>query len=212
MARSQSQRLRRMAEKASRRKAVVAEKRKADAAMMGGREAHQIIEAARSPINTCIVADRLFADGIGWVVLARALPSGLVGASFFLIDVWCLGVKDAFFRVLPRQKFAEQMNALSRNQSVVDIDPSVARKLLHEAVAYAGSFGLAPSENFVEAEAIFGDIPLATETFPFGKNGKPFYVCGPNDSPTRIRRIVDALDKHLGPGGFDYVVQVDDFA
>jgi len=70
MAASQSQRLRRMAEKASRRKAVVAEKRKADTVMMGGREARQIIEAARSPIKTCVVADRLFADGIGWVALA----------------------------------------------------------------------------------------------------------------------------------------------
>src|SRR5208282_6881686 len=36
----------------SRRKAVVAEKRKADTVMMGGREARQIIEAARSPIKT----------------------------------------------------------------------------------------------------------------------------------------------------------------
>jgi hypothetical protein len=212
MAPSQSQRLRRMAEKASRRKAVVAEKRRADPVMMGGGETHQIIEAARSPIKTCVVTDRLFAQGIGWVVLARTLPSGLVGASFFLVDVWCLGVKDAFFRVVPNERFEEQMNASSRKQPVVDIDPSDARKLLHDAVGYAGSFGLAPSGDFVAAEAIFGDIPAATETFPFGKEGKPFYVSGPNDSPTRIRRIVDTLAKRVGPGGFDYVVHVDNFA
>ena len=212
MATSQSQRLRRMAEKASRRKAVVAEKRKADTVMMGGREARQIIEAARSPIKTCVVADRLFADGIGWLVLARTLPSGLVGGSFFLVDVWCLGVKDAFFAINTPQKFADRMAASNEDESVVDINPSVARKLLHDAVAYAGSFGLAPSEGFAEAESIFGDMPLGTETFPFGRDGKPFYVSGPNDSPTRIRRILDTLVKRVGEGGFDYVVPVDDFA
>jgi hypothetical protein len=212
MVASQSQRLRRMAEKASRRKAVVAEKRKADTGMMGGREARQISEAACSPIKACVVADRLFADGIGWVLLARTLPSGLVGVSFFLVDIWCLGVKDAFFALNTPQTFADRMAASNEDQPLVDIDPSVARKLLHDAVAYAGSFGLAPSEGFAEAEAIFGDIPLATETFPFGKDGKPFYVSGPNDSATRIRRILDTLVKRVGEGGFDYVVHVDDFA
>jgi hypothetical protein len=180
--------------------------------MMGGREARQISEAACSPIKACVVADRLFADGIGWVLLARTLPSGLVGVSFFLVDIWCLGVKDAFFALNTPQTFADRMAASNEDQPLVDIDPSVARKLLHDAVAYAGSFGLAPSEGFAEAEAIFGDIPLATETFPFGKDGKPFYVSGPNDSATRIRRILDTLVKRVGEGGFDYVVHVDDFA
>jgi len=154
----------------------------------------------------------LFADGIGWLVLARTLPSGLVGGSFFLVDVWCLGVKDAFFAINTPQKFADRMAASNEDHPFVNIDPSVARKLLHDAVVYADSFGLAPSDGFAEAEAIFGDIPLATETFPFGKDGKPFYVSGPNDSPTRIRRILDTLVKRVGEGGFDYLVQVDEFA
>ena len=127
---------------------------------MGGRQMGQIIEASRSPVKTCVVAERLFADGMGWVVVARTLPSGLVGASFFLVDVWRLGVKDAFFTINTPQKFADRMAASSEDQPVIDVDPSVARKLLHDAVVYAGSLGLAPSESFTEAEAIFGETPL----------------------------------------------------
>jgi hypothetical protein len=155
MAAAQSQRLRRVAQKASRRKAIVAEKRRAETATMGGREAHQIIAAARSPVKSCVVAERLFADGIGWVVLARTLPSGLVGGSFFLVDVWCLGVKDAFFAVMPPPIFEERMERSSREQPLVDIDPSVARKLLRDAAAYAGSFGVAPSEGCAEGRGAF---------------------------------------------------------
>jgi hypothetical protein len=211
---SRSQRLRRAAQKQSRRKAVVAEKRRAETATTGPHEARQIIEAARAPVRTCLVGEGLFADGLGWLVLARTLPSGLVGASFFLVDVWCLGIKDAFFAVMTPQKFKERMDASRQGQQppLVDINPSAARKLLHDAAAYAGSFGLEPSERFAEAEAIFGEIPMATETFPFGKDGKPFFVSGPNDTPSRIRRILDTLVRRVGRGGFNYLVQVDDFA
>jgi hypothetical protein len=211
MAGSQSQRLRRMLQKASRRKAIVAEKRRGEAAIMSGRDAHQIGDASRAPVRTCVMSEKLFDDGIGWVVLARTLPSGQVGASFFLVDAWCLGVKDAFFRVMSRLTFEEQMGESRQERALVEVDPSVARKLLHDAAAFAGSFDLAPSTGFAEAETLFGDIPLATKTFPFGKDGKPFYVSGPNDSPARIRHIMDMLAKCAGPGEFNYLVAADDF-
>ena len=205
---SQNQRLRRMAQKASRRKAVVADKRRAEPATTSGRQALHIIAGARAPVRTCVMAERLFADGIGWVVLARTLPSGQVGASFFLVNVWCLGVKDAFFALVPQLRFEQRMNEVSRKQPLVNIDPSVARKLLHDAAAYAGSFGLAPGTGFAEAEALFGDIRAATKTFTFGKDGKPFFMSGPNNSPARIRSIMDTLTKCAGPDGFDYIVNV----
>jgi hypothetical protein len=212
MAASQSQRLRRAAQKESRRKAVVVEKRRAETGTMVGSQARQVLDAARAQFKTCVVAEDLFGDGIGWIVMARMLPSGGIAASFFLVDVWCLGVKDAFFVVMTQQKFDERMGASQKQQPVVNIDPSVAHKLLHDAAAYAGSFGLAPSASFTQVEAIFGDIPLATETFSFGKNGKPFFMSGPYDSPARIRRILDTLDKSAGPDGFRYIVHVDEFA
>ena len=211
MATSQSHRLRRAAQKASRRKAVVAEKRKTETATKGGGQA-QVAVATRAPVKACIVSDRLFAEGIGQLVLARTLPSGMVAASFFLLDVWCLGVKDAFFAVMTPQKFGDRKDELSRQQPFTDIDPSIARKLLHDAAIYAAGLGLAPSEDFAQAEAIFGDIPMAMETFPFGKNGKPFFISGPHDSPTRIRRILDTLAKRAGPDGFDFIAGMADFA
>jgi hypothetical protein len=212
MAQSQSQRLRRMAQKALRRKVVLAEKRRAESATMSGRDARQIGDASRAPVRTCLMSETLFEEGIGWVVLARTLPSGLVGASFFLVDAWCLGVKDAFFRAISRLTFEEQMGELRQERALVEVDPSVARKVLHDAAAFAGSFGLAPCTDFAEAEALFGDIPLATETFRFGKDGKPFYISGPNDSPARIRHIMDTLAKCAGRGEFNYLVAADDFA
>jgi hypothetical protein len=206
MAQSQSQRLRRLAEKAARRKVVVAEKRKAEAPVTGVRA---IIDAATAPDFACLAAEGLFDIGIGWVVAVRHLPSGSVGVSIFLVDVWCLGIKDAFFRVTSRRELEEHMSRMSGEYPLRPIDPSVARKLLHDAASYAASLGLPPSENFANVELIFGDTPLAEETFSFGKDGKPFYVSGPNDTPARQRRIMDTLAKHAGPKRFDFMVEAD---
>jgi cell division septum initiation protein DivIVA len=174
MAISQNQRLRRNAEKAARRKLVVAQKHKAEIAEAAEREARQLAEAARAPIESCEIAEEIFSLGLGSLVLARALPSGLIGASFFLVDVWSLGVKDAYFEVMTREDFEDQMELSSLAQPLVDIDPPKARKFLHDAVAYAASLGCAPARGFVEAEKIFGDIAMADDTFEFGVNGKPF--------------------------------------
>ena len=193
-----------MAEKAARRKVVVTEKRKAEAPLTGVRA---IVDAATAPDFACPATEGLFDIGIGWVVAARHLPSGSVGVSIFLVDVWCLGIKDAFFRVTSQRELQEHTNRMNEQYPLLPVEPSVARKLLHDAAAYAASFGLPPSENFANVHLIFGDTALAEETFSFGKDGKPFYMAGPNDSPASQRRIMDALAKHAGSERFDFMVE-----
>lgn len=206
---SHSQKLRRAAKKTARRQVVVAEKRKADIATLAGDESRQIMEAARAPITTCLVGGTIFQEGIGWVILARTLPSGTVGASFFLVDAWCLGIKDAFFRMLPHKQFEENLARNDSGQALRDAEPPYALRLLQAAAAYASSFGLAPSEGYAKAAMIFGDIAPSADNFVFGQNGKPMFVSGPNDSPSRIRRIMAALADSTGDGGYEYVVGVD---
>jgi hypothetical protein len=59
-------------------------------------------------------------------------------------------------------------------------------------------------------EAIFGDVDTGAcpETFTFGKDGKPFFVSGPNDTPARIRSVSQTLARSQGSGGWDYLVEV----
>ena len=208
MAQSQNQRLRRLAEKAARRKAVVAQKRRAEAAAAAVSESLQILDAAKAPNFACFATETLFDVGMGWVVAARYLPSGSVGASFFLVDAWFLGIKDAFFMVLSRAQIRGTVRAHGHEHPLKPIDPPDARKLLHDAADYAASFGVDAERKFHEAELIFGDAPMAEETFTFGKDGKPFYVPGPHDSPTLKRRMMNQIERNAGWGDFDYLVDV----
>ncbi|MFB3132619.1 MAG: hypothetical protein ACE10K_08885, partial [Rhodothermales bacterium] len=85
-------------------------------------------------------------------------------------------------------------------------------KLVEESVDYARDLGFFPHKDYRKARKIFGDVDRAeckTE-FEFGKDGKPFYVSGPYDSETKIRRIVDQLMERLGPDGFHFLVGLDE--
>ena len=89
------------------------------------------------------------------------------------------------------------------------MDPPVARKLLSDAADYADFLGFCPSEDFDDAELIFGDIPMADQTFTFGKDGKPLYVSGPNGSPSLLRQVMYRLAKELSPKDFDPAIEAD---
>ena len=46
--------------------------------------------------------------------------------------------------------------------------------------------------------------------YTYGKEGKPFYMNGPYESPADIDRILNTLTKKCGAGGFDTVLRLTD--
>jgi len=202
-----AQRQRQLAAKAARRKAVVATKKKSEvmAASLVGR----IRVASKGPIVRCVMPSTLFEIGIGHIIVARALPSGLLGCAHFLVDVFCLGIKDAFYAEIGEQELRSRLAEQSVMQKFIDVEPARARKLIRDAAAYAAGLGLPAAKDTPAVEAIFGDtdVGACTETFTFGKDGKPFFVSGPNDTPARIRAITRTLQASRGTGGWDYLVE-----
>jgi hypothetical protein len=137
----------------------------------------------------------LFENGIGYVILTRRLKGGDVINTNFLLDVWCLGVKDVILQVLPANVYHEQVSAMEEQFELVDIAPSTARKLVEGAVDFAAQYGLAPHPDYRLAQLAFGDVNAAEcpEEFEYGQDGKAFYVAGPNDSLARSRDIANTI-------------------
>ena len=59
--------------------------------------AQEMSLAAHAPIHESLVPASLFEQGIGNLLFSRSLPDGRVALGAFLLDVFCLGVKNAFF-------------------------------------------------------------------------------------------------------------------
>lgn len=189
------------------KKAKRKEKRSEIAA--SGREAKA---PASGPILDCLVENSLFSDiGVGVVIFSRRAPGGGVTFASFLVDVFCLGVKDAHFAVIPEPLYREKMGRyLVDADRVSPMEPACARKLVEGAAAYAAELGLSPHPDYRAAQRIFGDIDAAecTRDFTYGKDGKPFFMSGPYMTPAQIQRVMDTLTERLGEDGFTHLVVV----
>jgi hypothetical protein len=168
----------------------------------------QLSAASKFPVLNCWIVEE---DGIGSLHLSRAFPNGQVAAANFLVDRWCLGIKDTWAEVLHRTAYDEKY-LRDRGADLPPprhLKPEDARKLLEDAVEYARGLGFAPHADYSKAVLLFGDIDPAQSTaeFEFGKDGKPFFVSGPNDTPERCKQIVATLLNNCGPGNFDYLIR-----
>lgn len=170
-----------------------------------------ILLASQAPIYECKIPKRLFELGIGNIVFSRQFPSGKIGVAVFLLDVFCLGVKDVFYHVVDPGKYTQIIEGLAHDEPLEDIDPACARKLIEGAVEYAQRLNLRPHADYKPAQKIFSDVDAATcpRSFEYGRDGKPFYVAGPNDTPAKSRQVISVLEKQCGPDGFHYMVGVE---
>jgi hypothetical protein len=193
--------------KLERRKAKSNAKRKAAAGRSSRELTTRIERAAGAPILHCCTTSVLWDQGMSNVLLSRTLNTGNVAFVAFLADLYCLGVKDVTFDVVSRSRYDWQVyNKLFGDYEVRNLKPEAARKLIEGAVDYAAQIGLSPHHDYHKATPIFGDIDPSScsEDFAYGKDGKPYFVAGPHDSPSRCRLIIDRLTERCGPDGFHY--------
>lgn len=202
------------ARKAQRRKQVVAQKRRAEA--LDASLPAQVLRAADAPIQHCLLSESIFDLGIGTLVLTRGASPYHVVLSSFLLDVFCLGIKDVMFQPVDEDMLALYLETTDRGSPLVAVDPGYARKLLRDLAAWSRSIGFVPYHDFAAVERIFGDVSAdaSDAAFQFGRDGKPVYIPGPTESASAIRRRIGQLERHLGAGGFDLAIsdQSTDFA
>jgi hypothetical protein len=157
----------------------------------------------------------LFESGCGYLVVSRFKADGRVESGFFLLDVFCLGVKDAGFHCFNSIADYQEslLDRLFPDEVRERITPAAARKLTEDAISYARGLGFSPGVDYKKASRVFGGITTADcdEEFRFGKDDKPLYIQGPSDSPARVARILRALEARCGEGGYHYIVAADNF-
>lgn len=173
--------------------------------------AERLTAATRYPILHSWATTDIWTEGIGWVCLSRQLPNGAIAFAVFLVDRYCLGVKNALADVTSRYEYenriVQKMHAQSTSK---ELTPAATRKFVESAVDYAASLGFSPHPDYHMAKAIFGSIDPSecTETFEFGKDGKPYFIGGPNDTSVRCRQIMRTLEEKCGPGGYHFLIPV----
>ncbi len=147
-------------------------------------------------------------SGLAGVVVARRHRPRRVTVCGYLVDVYCLGVKNALGpdvvndRDLPaflRTFFSAFGDAGVPIEAPLDL----ARHLVWGAVDYARELGFSPHPDFQPTSGHLGTWQ-ETSDITFGREGVPFYVQGPYDSPAVIR----SLTRSVGHGNFHFIAPV----
>jgi hypothetical protein len=149
-------------------------------------------------------------SGLETVLVSRIMPSGKLVVGMYLIDRYCLGVKNTVFRFAMTttefQEFIEMVQEQER-RDFFEISPSMAANLVFGALDYAEQLGFRPEKDFAITKYIIDEdlITEDIEDIEFGQNGKPTFIQGPYDN---VKTILATLNKNVGEGNYEYVMML----
>jgi len=165
------------------------------------------------PLLECLISPDWDKENIGLVqvLVAREQPGGEVCFGVYLIDIYCLGLKDTLANVNVSRKVyhARVGPELFPEQEPQKCSPELAHQMIYASIDYAAQFGFKPQQDFVTTQQFLTPRGELEEpyTLHFGHNGKPFYIAGPRDNAWRIMR---QLEKTAGPDNYEYLVTLED--
>lgn len=150
------------------------------------------------PIKECWVTKNYKEKGAAHLLVARQHASGNVTFGSYLVDISCLGVRDAMYRYnISAYDYEKRIEYLNSTDEVEQISYEKAHNLIYGAIEYAEDLGIAPHKNFRIAQYILeedtDEIPLIE--MEFGLNGMPHLAVS---SQSEANRYIPLLEKHTG--------------
>lgn len=145
-------------------------------------------------------------SGLVGVLVAREHGSS-VSVCGYLVDVWCLGVKNCNGpKTMDRRKLPDFVSFFfsSFSQPPVPAPLELARHVVFGAVDYARGMGFEPHPDFARCAGHLGEWN-ASSHITFGREGMPMYIQGPHDD---MFDVMTTLRKNVGDGNFHYLCQL----
>jgi hypothetical protein len=146
------------------------------------------------------------ASGLVSVLVGREQGPSRVRVYGYLVDVYCLGLKDFLGpRAMDRHDLAE----LTRSHFAAYHAPplaapiELARHIVFGAIEYARNLGFAPPPGFFPAAAAHLGPWAGPGAIEFGNQGKPYFIQGPRDDPDSV---METLERSVGRDNFHYLV------
>lgn len=163
-------------------------------------------KARKLPLGKCYIAPPDWQEkGMAQIIISRVRPNGNIVMASFLVDTFCLGVKDAgYHENMTTESFQDYLDNYKYGMGLEEISYEEAHNIIYGAIAFAEDGGIKPSKDFDPAGYILEndteDIPLIE--YDFGKNGKHFLIVNANRREMPFYHI---LKKNLGDN-FEYIL------
>lgn len=158
------------------------------------------------PVTKCYINEDWQDSGMATVIVTRQMAGGKLVIGSYIVDVFCLGLKDTHFWFgLTEDDFEEDLLPIFTEKMQLDLiecQPNFAFNLIYGAVEYAEDLGFSPHKDFALTELILDTVEsISFIDIEFGKDGQPFLIPGPNDN---VNHILSVLNKSIGEENFRF--------
>jgi hypothetical protein len=147
------------------------------------------------------------ARGLSVVTVVRQPNYDHLSLCTYLVDYWCLGVKNAMgLRKISTERYISVLEQAygAFDEGYQQITLEQAQAIVLSTVEYAEHLGFHPHRDFKASQPFLGDWD-GSQRLECRRNGKPCYFCGPHDNQ---QRILETLEKNVGKGNFDFLAEV----
>ena len=152
------------------------------------------------PVYKCLVNEDWEEEKMANVMVLRSHVNGHVSGSNFLVDLLCLGVKDAtwFFNTDP-----DELTKLAENADppMVEIPYPLAHNIVYAGLEFAAEYDIKPHADFAIARYVLEDDDDSIELIDIetGEDGVPHLM---ERHPGQYADAHRKLMKNAGPGNF----------
>jgi hypothetical protein len=143
--------------------------------------------------------------GLAVIILSRKAGFNRLEVCTYLVDLWCLGVKDASGPQLMNPSTYKDFIEFAYKPfpaGTEEISLELAHAIVFGGIEYAKTLGFQPHSDFEHVRSRLGNWS-GTSGLTFGRNGKPCYINGPYDDPIKTLRT---LRETVGEGNFDFIL------
>ena len=167
------------------------------------------------PIYECLVRSDWEETKMTTVLVARNHTNGNITVCSYLVDLFCLGVKDSMYLFnVPVHEYEEFKERVNREMEMTEVDYTLAHNIVYAGVEFAEEFGFKPHKDYESVtkfmlEEDTEDIELIE--IECGNDGKPLYMRGPFEDDAKAKRIIAQLEKNAGSGNYEYIDGFDEF-
>lgn len=144
------------------------------------------------------------------IFVLRRHPQGSITYAGFMLDRWCLGVKDTLWDFnVEESVFEELLSYMSDSHQVDEIDYVEAHNWVYGALAWAEDVDIKPHKDFAIVQYLLEPDDDNTELidYDFGRNGE---YCLMTTTNLEASKYIPLLRKNLGEGNFTVVIDNDD--
>jgi hypothetical protein len=170
-------------------------------------------KARTLPVYQCLVNTDWEDSGLANIIVARNHTTGNFTAGMYLVDLHCLGVKDAsYWFNISETKYSQILAHAKASMELEQVSYELVHNIVFAALEFAEEYGFKPHKDYTSvAQYILEEDTEDIELIEIecGVDGKPSYVRGPYDDDAKVARILAQLEKTAGPDNY-YFIDEDD--